>query len=268
MIAHMVDCVVALAALVAILDYFGIKPKRPLWGILMPLSRNWKLGIMLTLVAASLGMSGYGIYHSLRPKVVEKTVTVTVEKPVDRIVEKIVQAECPKPQTTARPVGHSKPKAPSQPVPFSQNCPNGICSGGDNLGTQTVNNFTPPERHASPAQQQALNTLADSLPADAKRWFTVESVNDQECITYGDEIQRIFKAKDKTDAGVVVWISAHPPLPRDVVVVVSGPQDVHFQAAQDIANALVAMGIPGVQLTGQRGIQEGKVKVIVGKPSQ
>jgi hypothetical protein len=55
-IGHVVDCIVGLAALVAILDYFGIKPKRSLWGVLVPLTKNWKLGIMLTLVLASLGM--------------------------------------------------------------------------------------------------------------------------------------------------------------------------------------------------------------------
>lgn len=46
----------AVAALVAVLDYFGIKPKEPVWGVAMPLNKNWKLGIMLGLVAMSLGM--------------------------------------------------------------------------------------------------------------------------------------------------------------------------------------------------------------------
>src|SRR5208283_4620234 len=98
MISHILDFIVTLAALVAILDYFGIKPKRPLWGLLMPLSKNWKLGIMLMLVVSSLAMSGYGFYRALRPKVVEKTVTVTVEKPV----EKFVKADCPKPDPSAK----------------------------------------------------------------------------------------------------------------------------------------------------------------------
>src|SRR6202011_3463219 len=49
-------------------------PKKPVWGLAMPLSRNWKLVIMLVLVAASLGLSGYGIYRSLRPKIVERIV--------------------------------------------------------------------------------------------------------------------------------------------------------------------------------------------------
>jgi hypothetical protein len=114
MVGHVLDCVLALAALVAILDYFGIKPKRPLWGILMPLTRNWKLAIMLILVAASLGMSAYGFYISFRPKVVEKTVTVTVEKPVDRIVEKEVPAKCP--NSCPSPLFRQKPKPVVKPT--------------------------------------------------------------------------------------------------------------------------------------------------------
>jgi hypothetical protein len=78
----------ALTALVAILDYFGVKPSEPSWGLKMPLNRNWKLGIMLGLVAVSFALSSYGLYRSLRPRIVEKI----VEKPVDKIVEK----ECPK----------------------------------------------------------------------------------------------------------------------------------------------------------------------------
>jgi hypothetical protein len=73
-VSHLLDCLLAVAALVAVLDYFGIKPKKPVWGLAMPLSRNWKLVIMLVLVAASLGMSGYGIYRSLRPKIVGRIV--------------------------------------------------------------------------------------------------------------------------------------------------------------------------------------------------
>src|SRR5437899_9358980 len=60
-----IDFVVAIASLVAILDYFGIRPnEQPRWGLKMPMQRNWKLGLMLSLVTASLGMSGYGLYRS------------------------------------------------------------------------------------------------------------------------------------------------------------------------------------------------------------
>lgn len=44
-----VGVVATLAALLYMLDYFGVKPKQPLWGLQMPLSKNWKLAIMLGL---------------------------------------------------------------------------------------------------------------------------------------------------------------------------------------------------------------------------
>lgn len=82
----------ALAALVAILDYFGIKPNQPHWSLSLPLSRNWKLIMMLGLVGVSLGFSVYGFVRSVRPKTVERV----VEKPVEKMVEKLVPQECPK----------------------------------------------------------------------------------------------------------------------------------------------------------------------------
>jgi hypothetical protein len=64
MLASLFNLIIAIAALVAILDWFGIKPKQfPEWKI-MPLSRRWKLAIMLLLVAASLAMSAYSLYRS------------------------------------------------------------------------------------------------------------------------------------------------------------------------------------------------------------
>jgi hypothetical protein len=86
----MVNFLAALAALAAILTFFGINPGQPLWGLPMPPSRKFLLRIMLALVAASLAMSGYGAYRGYHPKI------VIIEKPVDRIVEKTVPADCPK----------------------------------------------------------------------------------------------------------------------------------------------------------------------------
>jgi hypothetical protein len=64
----MMNLVLALAALVAILDYFGIKPTQPLWGLSMPLSHNWKLIMMIGLVFASLAMSGMSLYLNYSKK--------------------------------------------------------------------------------------------------------------------------------------------------------------------------------------------------------
>jgi hypothetical protein len=158
----LIDGLVALAALVAILDYFGLKPREPIWGLTMPLSKNWKLAIMLGLVAASLGMSSYGFYRSYQPKIVEKT----VEKPVEKVVEKLVPQECPLnpipsrqhfnrqsktlPQPTVlRGTPVTKTDAPNQP-PIQQDCGGGNCAasvgqqGGITAGQVNVNGPIPP----------------------------------------------------------------------------------------------------------------------------
>jgi formylglycine-generating enzyme required for sulfatase activity len=67
------DVLVGIAALVAILDYFGIKPKHPLWGFLMPLSRNWKLWLMLGLLATSLILSGFRLYFVAHHDITQRT---------------------------------------------------------------------------------------------------------------------------------------------------------------------------------------------------
>lgn len=151
--SHLLDALLAVAALVAILDYFGIKPKQASVWRTMPLSQKWKLAIMLGLVAAAIGMSGYSVYRSLRPKIVEKI----VEKPVDRIVEKIVRQACPEPTPK---VESKKPqRSISQHNQDGSNntntqigtaqapvaiAPNGIANAVPNWGTQTVVNGPPP----------------------------------------------------------------------------------------------------------------------------
>jgi hypothetical protein len=207
----------------------------------------------------SLGLSVYAYYRSLRPKIVERI----VEKPVEKIVEKIVPTQCPKPSTPVKP-GVVPSKPPSAVAPSSQNCPNGVCIGGENSGTATVNNFAPPERHLTPSQVLALNTLAISLPDDAIHWFTVESINVPESITFGDEIQRIFKSHGKTDAGVVIWLSSHPPFPVGVVVAIKNDKSEHFQAAQKIADSIAAMGLPKPSFVSGSGLRPEQVKIIIG----
>jgi hypothetical protein len=116
----------AVASVVVILDYLGIKPTANAWGSIMALNQKWKLVIMLGLVGLMLFFSGYGFYRSLRPKIVEKTVTVTVEKPVDRVVEKVVHADCPK--TTTKQKGPAIPVQPQQQPPMTQDCGGAQCA--------------------------------------------------------------------------------------------------------------------------------------------
>jgi len=121
------NVVLVLAALVAILDYFGLRPKESWWGLVMPLNKNWKLFFMLGLVAAALGMSGYDFYRTLRPKIVEKV--------VEKITEKPVPTPCPEPPKASKPakprVG-SRPKVELPPNPSQQQ------SGKDNTQTGPI----------------------------------------------------------------------------------------------------------------------------------
>ncbi len=218
------------------------------------------------LLIAGLAVSSLSLYFNYRPRTITKE--KIVEKPVEKIVEKtvLVPQDCPVPHSPSKTTSKTEHPQKSPPVPFSQNCPNGICNAGDNLGSQTVNNFTPPERHLTSAQVDAIDVLAQSLPDDAPKWFTVESLNTREAVTFGDEIQRILKKHHKTDAGVVVWLSARPPFPSGVVVVVQSEQDEHFKIAQQIATSIEVMGLPKPSFTGGAGLRAGQVKIIVGTP--
>ena len=62
-------------------------------------SREKRLWLAVILSALSVALSGASFYRFERPIIAEKV----VEKPVDRVVEKIVQAECPKPQFSIAP---------------------------------------------------------------------------------------------------------------------------------------------------------------------
>jgi hypothetical protein len=173
-----VGVVTTLAALFYILDYFGVKPKQPLWGLPVPLSRNWKLGIMLFLVAVSLGMSAYGFYRSLRPKIVEKVVEKTVEKPVATPCPELPKAtkkSSPTLPSDARKTATSGINARNGISQQNQGsndtntqigtaqapiaiAPNGIANAAPNFGTQAVINPEPP----LPAVKWTIEKLAAS----------------------------------------------------------------------------------------------------------
>jgi hypothetical protein len=109
MVQALMDILITLAALVGILDYFGLKPKQLPSVRAMPLNRKWKLAIMLGLVAAALGMSAYSFYRSFRPKIVEKV----IEKPVEKVVEKLVPQECPPVDTHSKKASRDAAKQPT-----------------------------------------------------------------------------------------------------------------------------------------------------------
>ena len=57
-----VDLAVVIGAIVAILDYFELKPR--LGKVTMPTTKGWKLAFMLTLIALNVGLSVFSIYDS------------------------------------------------------------------------------------------------------------------------------------------------------------------------------------------------------------
>jgi hypothetical protein len=127
-----VDVFVLVASVLAILEYFGVKPRQRSEGAKMSPSRKWKLAIMLTLVAASLSLSGYSFYRSRHPIVIEKI----VEKPVDRIVEKLVPQECQKNQN--RKPQKLKPSKASQTPATASASDHGAAVGSITQGPDSI----------------------------------------------------------------------------------------------------------------------------------
>jgi hypothetical protein len=74
-----VEILGAIASLVVVLEWCGVKPKGLTWGLIFPLNKNWKLVIMLFVLAATVAMSVFSFIRSLQPKV--QTVTRTIETP-------------------------------------------------------------------------------------------------------------------------------------------------------------------------------------------
>jgi hypothetical protein len=212
------NLLIALAALIAILDWFGIKPSPQSWGVVMPPSRRWKLAIMLGLVAASLGLSGYAFYRTLRPKIVEKI----VEKPV----EKLVSQECPKPDITKQQSVEGKEGKPISQIPIA---PPQTATGDNNAqvggsvtagpcsnvqiggtGNQANTNCLPPSRHVSPKQAEDLKRCLSSYQGQAIELWTAP--NQREVSTFGNELEAAFKGSGvKVDRSTVTSFDAVPP---------------------------------------------------------
>jgi len=184
----------ALASVVVILDYFGIKPTAQAWVSIIALRQKWKLVIMLGLVGLTLWFSGYGFYRSLRPKIVEKT----VEKPVDRIVEKVVPAQCPAPQSV--PPTHQKVTSGSggrsaitlplgATINATTNAPNSAAVG---INTGTLNVDTRTHIMLTNDQQTAIT---DRLKEFSGRKCTIMLNNPtQEMGAFGNRLQSAMKS--------------------------------------------------------------------------
>lgn len=127
-----------------------------------------RVWLALTLAIVSLGLSAGAFYYFFRPRTFYKTVTE----------EKRVPEPCPQAAPEVKPIPktiqpkHPKlslaePTTPDSRVPVpSQNCPNGICNGGDNNGTQTVNNYGTTERRISEDQKKSLIPILKQYPSE------------------------------------------------------------------------------------------------------
>jgi hypothetical protein len=132
-------------------------------------SRKARVALGLSLLSACL--SSFAAYHFFRPRLVEKT----VEKPVDRIVEKMVPADCPKVPNDAETKGPVKKAsnggalsaAPgTKQPPQTQFCEGGNCaqSTGQTGGvTAGQINIGSPVRHLSESDTQQLKSRLDTF---------------------------------------------------------------------------------------------------------
>lgn len=107
--------------------------------------REKRLWAAVALAIVSVVLSGASFYRLERPRTVQKI----IEKPVDRMVEKLIPAECPKPQPSAaipKPVHGKQPTAtqpalvipPGKQIEATTTAPDSAAVGV-NTGTVTVN---------------------------------------------------------------------------------------------------------------------------------
>jgi hypothetical protein len=213
--------------------------------------RTRKAWFALALALVSLALSAGAFYYFLRPRVVERT----VEKPV----EKLVPAPCPEPQAPGvKPTPDTNPPrkrehAATNPTPSYQSCPNGICIGGENSGTATVNNYGTPDRHLTGQQKADLGNIV--VPSSVK--LTVLMTADDEVQIYGNEISEVLKIPPTSVTTGMAWNGA-PPQGTTVQI----RDDQQPQALKDFGLQLAKiLGAPGYL---NPTIPAGEVRIVVG----
>jgi hypothetical protein len=92
-----------------------------------------------------------------------------------------------------------------------QNCPNGICIGGDNSGTATVYNFTPPARRLSEDQRKLLTACLRLRPG---RFSIAAIANNAEAYSYAHDWHDVLVA-----AG---WEIEHKDIPINIFTIGGG----------------------------------------------
>ena len=239
----------------------------------MPLSKRWKLALMLALVAASLGLSGYAFYRALRPKIVERV----VEKPVERPVPQ----ECPKidfskqqatPHTKKDKSASPTTTAPSQTATGNNNSQvgggitTGDCSpvqvGGSN--NQASVNCVPPERTLNQAQLAAVRRVFDSLP-DSVRVFVQTIGNNGEALRYAQQFQDVAVERGKSGNPKAVILGLFwRPVPLGLIIASHSDSDVAAKYRDDLVKNLGAENISAVAKVGE-WITANQLYIVVGE---
>jgi hypothetical protein len=90
--------------------------------------------------------------------------------------------------------------------PLNQNCPNGICAGGDITGNPTVYNAAPQRR----LSEEQKNALANCLRQNPGKFTVASLANNSEAHKYAEDWYEVFTSAD--------WSNEQPiPIPTFIV---------------------------------------------------
>jgi hypothetical protein len=160
----------------------------------------------------------------------------------------------PIPVTPPRPVPQPPPthKAPSRseksppqvkpvaPPTVNQNCPNGICNGGDNYGNQQVNNYGPPKLTLTPDKLQQLTI--ELKPLAGKQVGIVVVSGNADLFSLRDQFLVAFQQNQIQ--GVRGEVGEMFPVPPDgVSLLVSGDGKFDTDELNVLAAALISVGL-------------------------
>lgn len=209
----------ALASIVAILEWLGIKPKALSWRLVVPFSTKLKLVIMVGLMVLSLGFSGYGFYRSFRPKIVERI----VERQVPTICPS-VPATVPENKEPARSKKQAPPKNGLSPSGNDNVTGNTVTQGAGSIAqfggfgnTATIINKDAPRR-LSGLQKRELITCLSKKPGR----FSIGALQgNSEAYMYAQDWREVF-----ISAG---WEIVHKDIPIQIFMIGGGMwSGIHF----------------------------------------
>lgn len=179
-------------------------------------------------------------------------------------------------QSSAKPHHHlprtteatTKPSTPTSSPTVQQNCPNGICIGGDNLGSATVNNFGPPTRKLSSQQISALSEIASRIPDS--QTVDLFTANTKESDEYGTAIQEAMNKAAKPPqlkpGPTTSLVPFSKPAPTGTVICVKEFSSPTMALAKEIGNVLVSDPIVKGTISRCSGVEDNEVRIIIAEP--